>query len=129
VVTEVGKRLSSLAFTLIELLIALAIMATLMSLVVPRYFQAISSAKEATLKSNLRAVREAIDKFKADQGRYPDALDDLVSGKYINAKPIDPVTDRSDTWVLLPPPGEAAASGVFDLKSGSQGLAKNGEPR
>jgi general secretion pathway protein G len=114
-------------FTLIELLVVLAIMATLMSIVAPRYFDSLDRAKEATLKTNLRIVRESIDKYRADTGKYPETLTLLVEGKYIHDLPEDPFTERNDTWtVVLPPNG--MTSGVYDIHSGAQGVGRNGKP-
>ena len=87
-----GKQ--SRGFTLIELLVVLAIMASLLTLVVPRYFQQTDRAQETVLKHNLVAVRDGIDKFYADTGRYPNNLDELVSRKYLLEAPLDPNTDR-----------------------------------
>ena len=115
------------AFTLIELLIVLAIMATLMSIVAPRYFTSIDKAKEAALKSDLRILRESIDKFHADTGRYPENLRVLVSGRYILAVPADPITERDDSWIISPVP-DGAQPGVYDVHSGAPGVGANGHP-
>lgn len=91
-------------FTLIELLVVLTIMATLLAIVTPKYFNSVDKAKEAVLKANLRLTREAIDKYKADHQRYPDTLKQLVIERYLSSVPTDPFTDSVDSWVLLPPP-------------------------
>jgi general secretion pathway protein G len=117
----------ALGFTLIELLVVLAIMATLMSIVAPRYFDSVDRAKEAALKADLRLLREAIDKYKADTGKYPEVLDDLVTFRYIQAVPIDPITDSNDTW-LLKPPVSGTVGGVYDIHSGAQGIGRDGKP-
>jgi general secretion pathway protein G len=114
-------------FTLIELLVVLAIMATLMSIVAPRYFDSVDKAKEAALRADLRLLREAIDKYKADTGHYPNALNDLVTGRYIQAVPVDPVTERNDSWLASPPPS-GSADGVYDIHSGAQGAGRDGKP-
>ncbi|QKJ65688.1 prepilin-type N-terminal cleavage/methylation domain-containing protein [Deefgea piscis] len=116
-----GKQ--SRGFTLIELLVVLAIMASLLTLVVPRYFQQTDRAQETVLKHNLVAVRDGIDKFFADTGRYPNNLDELVSRKYLREAPLDPITSRRDSWIIVPP---ETGTGVYDLKSGAQGTAKDG---
>lgn len=116
-----------LGFTLIELLIVMVVLATLLTIVAPRYFDSIDKAKDAALKTNLRMMREAIDKYRADRGFYPLSLDDLVKDRYLRALPVDPVTDKSDTWVIIPPPS-VAASGVYDIRSGAGGVGKNGLP-
>jgi general secretion pathway protein G len=114
-------------FTLVELLVVLAIMATLLAIVAPRYFDSVDKAKEAALKTNLRTVRDAIDKYHADSGRYPVDLNELVVGRYIRDKPYDPISESDDSWVLTPPP-EGGDQGVFDVHSSAQGLGRNGVP-
>lgn len=122
-----GPSLLQRGFTLIELLVVLAIMATLMSIVAPRYFDSVDRAREAALKADLRLLREVIDKFKADTGHYPDVLNDLVMARYILAVPVDPITERSDTWLVTPPPS-GQAKGVYDVHSGAQGTGRDGTP-
>jgi general secretion pathway protein G len=112
-------------FTLIELLVVLAIVATLLLLVAPRYFQSVDHAKEAVLRDNLRTVRDTIDKFHADQGRYPEALEELVEKKYLRALPADPVTESTSTWQLVPVP-DGAKGAVYGIRSGAAGTASDG---
>lgn len=114
-------------FTLIELLVVLAIMATLMSIVAPRYFDSVDRAKEAALRADLRLLREAIDKYKADTGHYPSVLNELVAARYIQAVPVDPLTERSDSWLVSPPPSDTA-EGVYDIHSAAQGTGRDGKP-
>lgn len=121
-----GKRRSK-GFTLVELLVVLAIMATLMSIVAPRYFGSVDRAKDAALKTNLRLIRESIDKYRADTGQYPATLQTLVTARYIAALPIDPVTERSDTWLLVPHP-DGTTPGVYDVHSTAPGSAPDGSP-
>lgn len=109
-------------FTLIELLVVMAIIATLLTIATPRYFAHLDRAREAALRETLVVVRDAIDKFHADTGRYPAELDELVSSRYLRKMPLDPVSDSSETWTVLPPPGEA--TGVWDIKSGAGGEEK-----
>ena len=120
-----GTSCSSRAFTLIELLVVMAIVATLLTLAVPRYFQSTDKAREAVLKQNLAQMREAIDKFYADRGRYPDTLDDLVARKYLRSVPLDPVTESTQTWSLISP-DPTAKGGVFDVRSGAKGAGLDG---
>jgi len=115
-------------FTLIELLVVLAVMGLLLSLVAPRYTEQVDRARETVLRHNLRATREALDKFHADRARYPASLQELVQQHYLRALPIDPITDRTDTWVLVPPEGQQPGEAVFDLRSGAPGLTKEGQP-
>jgi general secretion pathway protein G len=112
-------------FTLIELLVVMAIIATLLTLAVPRYFHSTDRAKEAVLKQNLAQMRESIDKYYGDRGRYPDSLDDLVSRKYLRKIPPDPITDSPLTWVTVPPDLTGSGS-VFDVRSGAPGTALDG---
>jgi len=90
-------------FTLVELLVVLAILALLLTIVSPRYIHHVDRARETTLRSQLRVMREAIDKFEGDQGRLPPSLQELVDRNYLKSIPLDPVTDRSDTWITLNP--------------------------
>jgi general secretion pathway protein G len=116
----------SRAFTLIELLVVMAIIATLLTIALPRYFGSVERSKEATLKQSLAVMRDAIDKHYADTGRYPDALEELVSKKYIRALPVDPVTESATTWIVVPPAAEGAKGAVYDVKSGAPGKASDG---
>ena len=116
---------TSRAFTLIEILVVMAIIATLLTLAVPRYLQSTDRAKEAVLKQNLSEMREVIDKYHADRGRYPDSLDDLVRDKYLRKIPPDPVTGSVLSWVTVPPEVGGAGS-VFDIRSGAPGTALDG---
>lgn len=114
-------------FTLIELLVALAIISLLLSLAVPRYFGSLDRSKEIILKENLHQMRDAIDKYYSDRGRYPDALEDLVSKRYLRKLPVDPVTDSEQTWTTVPAP-DTAQGAVYDVKSGAQGNSRDGTP-
>jgi general secretion pathway protein G len=116
-------------FTLIELIVVFAILALLVSIAVPRYFAHIDRAKETTLKQNLGVMRDAIDKFYGDKGRYPDTLEEMVSQRYLRSVPADPITESATTWVTLPPPSDTEAKGeVYDIKSGADGEASDGTP-
>ena len=119
-----GAR-SLFAFTLIELLIVMSIIALLLTIAAPRYFHSADRAKEAVLKENLRQMRDAIDKYYGDRGRYPDSLDELVEKKYLRRIPPDTVTDSAQTWVTVPP-DETAKGAVSDVKSGASGTAQDG---
>lgn len=113
-------------FTLIEILVVLAIIATLLSIVTPRYFASIDHARESTLKYDLVIMRDAIDKFYSDTGRYPDELYDLVTNKYLHSIPQDPITESADTWILLPPADSNLPGQIYDIRSGSSGIAADG---
>ena len=114
-------------FTLIELLVVLSIVALLLTLALPRYFQSIDVAKETVLLQNLRTTRDAIDKFYSDIGRYPESLEELVEKKYLREMPYDPIVESDTKWTLVSPPGEVKGA-VYDLRSTAQGVARNGKP-
>jgi general secretion pathway protein G len=113
------------AFTLIELLVVLAVLALLLTVASPRYFQSVDRAKEATLRHNLEETRRAIDRFFADKGKYPSALQDLVDERYLRELPLDTVTQRTDSWIFIQP--KTGAPGViYDLRSGAKNNASDG---
>lgn len=112
-------------FTLIELMVVLAVIATLLTLALPSYFSSLGKSREAVLQQNLALLRDTLDKYYGDKGKYPAALDELVSTKYLRSMPVDPITDSSATWVGIPPP-EPEMGGVYDVKSGAQGIARDG---
>ena len=112
-------------FTLIELLVVLAIVATLLTLALPRYFGSVDKSKEAVLKENLFQMRDAISRYHADKGRYPETLDALASDKYLRKVPIDPVTDSAGTWITVRP-DDPQKTGVYDVRSGAPGKASDG---
>jgi general secretion pathway protein G len=111
-------------FTLIELLVVMAIIATLLSIVAPRYFNSLDRSKEAVLRQDLSIMRDAIDKFYGDTGNYPSELAELVEKRYLRAVPVDPLTESAATWVAVPPP--SGIGGVYDVRSGSTEQAKDG---
>lgn len=112
-------------FTLIELLVVMAIVATLLSLVAPRYFSSLDKAKETVLRQDLSIMRQAIDQFYSDTGKYPIDLLELVDKRYLRAIPIDPLTESNQTWIEVPSPNMTEA-GVYDVHSGYQGRAADG---
>ena len=122
--TGAGSRRTA-GFTLIELLVVLAIVALLLSVALPRYFHHVDASKEVVLKENLRVTRDAIDKFYADLGRYPESLDELIAKRYLRALPIDPLTGSNGTWKLIAP-DEGLAGNVYDLRSGAVGTDRDG---
>ena len=118
------KRKRARAFTLIELLVVLAIIATLLTVVVPRYFGQADKAKDTVLHENLSVMRDSIDRFRADQGRYPQTLDELVDKHYLREVPMDSITQSRCTWKTTPAPD--GKPGVYDVHSGAGGKAKDG---
>lgn len=112
-------------FTLIELLVVMTIIATLLTIALPRYFNSIEKSKEAVLRQDLAVLRDAIDKYYGDNGKYPDSLDDLVGKKYIRGIPVDPITEDVATWEVVPPE-DATLGGVYDVRSGASGNGRDG---
>jgi general secretion pathway protein G len=120
--------LQSNGFTLIELIVVLAILALLLTIAIPRYFAHVEHAKEATLKQDLNIMRDAIDKFHGDKGRYPETLEELVTMRYIRGVPTDPITESASTWKVVPPTDSEAKGAVYDIKSGAEGNGLDGKP-
>lgn len=121
--SRVGK---TYGFTLIELLVVLAIVSLLLTLAAPRYFKSIDTSKEIVLIENLRLMRETIDKFYGDNGRYPESIEELVDRRYLRSLPFDPLTESSSTWTLIPPTSSASGK-VYDIKSGAEGVTRDGK--
>ena len=113
------------AFTLIEMLVVLAILALLVSIALPRFQGSLDKSRDVALAENLKVLRTTIDQFYADKGRYPDSLDELVEKSYLRAVPIDPITESNRSWVLLPS-RDTDKKGIADVKSGASGMGKDG---
>jgi general secretion pathway protein G len=122
-----SKRRLRKGFTLIELLVVMSIIAMLLSLTLPRYFHSVDKSKEAALKSDLNGMRDVIDKYFSDYGKYPDSLEELVVKKYIRNIPPDPITGSSLTWLVIAPEG-AAQGKVYNIRSTAEGNTKDGTP-
>lgn len=114
-------------FTLIELLVVLGIVALLLTLAVPRYFPSVDKSKEVVLAENLNKMRQVLDQYYGDTGRYPDSLEQLVEKKYLRALPYDPLTDSDASWILVPPE-DSTKGGVYNLHSGAPGNDRSGKP-
>ncbi len=114
-------------FTLVELLVVLAIIALLLTLAVPRYFHSVDTARETVLIDNLATARSTIDKFYGDTGRYPDSLEELVEKKYLRAMPFDPVANSSTAWIIVPPE-DSSKGRVYDLRSSATGNGRSNTP-
>ena len=118
-------------YTLLELMIVVAIVGILVTLAIPMFQQSAMKAKEAALKQNLFTMRSVIDQFYADRGDYPDSLESLVEEKYLRAIPVDPFTKSATSWNEIyeeQEEGDDSPAGVYDVKSGSDDLALNGTP-
>ncbi len=126
-VTGFISRLRRGGFTLIELVVVMAIIALLLSLAAPRYFHSVDKSKETVLRADLAAMRDALDKFYGDNGKYPDTLAALVEKKYLRSVPVDPITESATTWTVVPPqnPDQGA---VMDVHSGAEGNGSDGTP-
>lgn len=114
-------------FTLIELLVVMSILALLLTLALPRYFSSLEHSKEVTLQENLKVMRDTLDKFYADRGRYPDTLELLVTERYLRHVPVDPITESAQTWITVPPEN-IELGGIYDVRSGAPGNTRGGTP-
>jgi general secretion pathway protein G len=106
-------------FTLIELLVVLGIVALMLTLAVPRYFPA-STSRRVVLADNLRNVRQVLDQYYGDTGRYPDSLEQLVEKHYLRALPYDPITESDATWIIVAPE-DSTKGAVYNIRSGAAG--------
>ena len=117
-------------FTLIELMTVMAIIVILAGIGVASYTNSITRSKEAVLREDLFRMRDALDQYHIDNGKYPSSLEDLVQEKYLRAVPVDPFTNSSDKWqteMSEPDPSNPADSpGISNVKSGSEGTAIDG---
>lgn len=113
-------------FTLIELLVVLAIIALLAGIAAPVYFSSISKSKESALKQDLAVMRKALDDFYSDNDKYPQDLNELVSGKYLRGIPKDPLTDSDSSWIPIKGDDDDA-NGISDIKSGASGKSADGD--
>jgi general secretion pathway protein G len=113
-------------FTLIELLFVMLIVALLAAIVGPVLVSSIGNARESTLKEDLFVMRKAIDDYYADSGKYPGELADLTDKRYLRRIPVDPLTDRADSWVLVRVTSDTGAGGIIDVHSGSNATAGDG---
>jgi general secretion pathway protein G len=117
-------------FTMIELMVVMALMVTLATLGLVQYRQSVIYARESVLKDDLFKLRDSIDQYYADKNQYPPTLDDLVTGGYLRALPKDPFTSSSSTWQTVPaepdPTNPTVSPGVYDVKSGAEATALDG---
>jgi general secretion pathway protein G len=112
-------------FTLIEMLLVMAIVALLLTLAAPRYFASLDKAKDVGLAENLKVIRVTLDRYYADKGHYPETLEELVENKYLRSVPVDPITESDQTW-MLQSSADPSVKGIADVKSGAQGQAHDG---
>jgi general secretion pathway protein G len=115
-----------LGFTLVEVMVVMAILLTILSIAVPMYRTAMIRAKESVLKSNLFTMRSVIDQYTYDKEKPPQALDELVAEGYLRSIPVDPFTESNTTWQIVTDVGPSGESGIFDIKSGSERTSLEG---
>ncbi|MFC6647245.1 type II secretion system protein [Granulicella cerasi] len=124
------RRRREEGFTLVELMIVMAIISLLAAIAVPAYLNNVRRAKEAVLREDLHTMRQAIDSYTVDKEKAPQSLDDLVQGGYLKSIPIDPITNRTDTWITSQSDTLMSITetqgGIDDVKSGAQSLASDG---
>ena len=115
------------AFTLIEMLVVMAIIGALLTIAVPRYFRSLERSKEAVLRQDLQTLRESIDQFYGDTGKYPETLTALVQNHYLRTVPVDPIAKSAEKWVSILA-DEPEDNGVRDVHSGAEGMGQDGVP-
>ncbi len=119
-------------YTLIELIIVMAIISILMAIAVPLYQKSLLSTKESLLKNNLFTLRTVIDEYTFDKQKAPQTLQDLVDQGYLRAVPVDPITGSDQTWKLIIEDSVTSVSqtdpGIFDVRSGSDQKSLEGTP-
>jgi general secretion pathway protein G len=117
-------------FTLIELLVVISLISILASMGLVQYRNSVRKTEEGVLKTDLFRMRDAIDQYYADKGKYPASLESLVSDGYLRKVPEDPITKSAESWVTVPaepdPSNPTAEPGIYNVKSGAQGTGLDG---
>ncbi len=131
--TRSGKRGGLRAgFTMIELMIVMAVITILVSMAVPYYQKTLIRSKESLLRNNLFTMRTVIDEFTIDKGKAPQSLNDLVQEGYLRSVPVDPMTGQDNTWKIVMEDAQNAVNqsepGIFDVRSGSDKTSLEGTP-
>ncbi|HLY18080.1 MAG TPA: prepilin-type N-terminal cleavage/methylation domain-containing protein [Bryobacteraceae bacterium] len=133
-ITRTGKNtnLRRRGFTMVELMIVMAIIVILISIAIPQYQKAIVRAKETVLHNNLFTLRQVIDEYTYDKKKAPQSLQDLVAAGYLRDIPIDPMTGNNQSWHTIMEDAlqsvDQTEPGIFDVKSGSDKTGLDGTP-
>ncbi len=126
------KKINGSGFTLIEMVIVVAIVGILAAIAVPQYQHSVRKAKEAVLREDLYQFEAIIDQYYADKGKYPQSLQSLVEEGYLRRIPKDPFTESKETWRVeyakQDPLNPGGSPGIYDVKSGASGTGTNGVP-
>jgi general secretion pathway protein G len=129
---QIGRRNSRSGFTLIELMIVMAIVVILIATAIPQYQKSLIRAKESVLKNNLFTIRMMIDEYSYDKQKAPQSLQDLVQEGYLREVPRDPMTGNNNSWRIIMEDATQATSstepGIFDVRSGSDKTSLEGTP-
>ena len=125
-----GRKRGEGGFTLVELMIVMAIIMILATIAIPIYVRTLQRAKEATLREDLHTMRTAIDSYTIDKEKAPDSLDDLVQAGYLKSIPVDPITSSNETWITgmsdTMTDINETQGGLDDVHSGSEAVATDG---
>lgn len=127
-----GEKVRQAGFTLVELMIVMAVIGVLATIAIPSYIGMIKHAREAALQEDLHVIRNAIDAYTSDKEKAPQSLDDLVQTGYLKAVPTDPTTHSNSTWVTTTDDSlesvDQTDPGVNDVHSGSTETGSDGQP-
>jgi len=119
-------------YTLIEMIIVMAIISILIAIAVPLYQKSLLRTKESLLKNNLFTLRTVIDEYTYDKQKAPQTLEDLVNDGYLRAVPLDPITNSSQTWRGVMEDAVSSVDqtmpGIYDVRSGSDQKSLEGTP-
>ena len=119
-------------FTIMELMVSMAIVLIVISVAVPLYQKSLTRARESVLRQNLFSLRTVIDEYTYDKQKAPQQLDDLVRDGYLRQIPLDPIVGNNTSWKIIMEDASASASqsepGIFDVRSGSEKTSLEGTP-